>query len=74
MRIGLASPKAGPSGRPLSNVASGPLYVSPHVQPLFEQLQIIDRGEATQLMADFLYGPIKTPTLEAGGVLQPRMK
>jgi hypothetical protein len=67
MRIWPASSKAGPSGRPLSNVASRPLYVPPRLQPLFEQLQIIDRGEAIQSMADFLYSYTKVPTLEAGG-------
>lgn len=51
----------------LANIANGPLFVPPHLQPLFEKFQIIDRGEATQRMADFLYSYTNAPTLEAGG-------
>lgn len=51
----------------LASIENGPLYVPPHLRPLFERLQIIDRGEATQRMADFLHSYTKAPTLAAGG-------
>jgi hypothetical protein len=42
--------------------------VPPHLRPLFEKLQIIDRREATQRMADFLHSYTKAPALTEGGV------
>jgi uncharacterized protein len=51
----------------LANIANGPLYVPPHLRKLFEHFSILDRGEATQRMADFLFSYTKAPGLAAGG-------
>lgn len=51
----------------LANIANGPLFVPPHLRKLFEDFQILDRGEATQRMADFLFSYTKAPGLAAGG-------
>lgn len=55
----------------LANIANGPLYVPPHLRRLFEDFQILDRGEATQRMADFLCSYTKAPGLIAGGAKLP---
>lgn len=55
----------------LENIANGPLYVPPHLRKLFEEFQILDRGEATQRMADFLFSYTKAPGLAAGGAKAP---
>jgi short-subunit dehydrogenase len=52
----------------VANIDRGPLYVPPHLQKLFTQFSILERPEATQRMAAFLYSYTKAEALAAGGI------
>ena len=51
----------------LASIAKGPLYVPPHLQGWYERFSVLQRDQAVEAMASFLYSYTKSPDLAAGG-------